>query len=115
VAVACPVVALHPERDEVVVYGGAIHLSKDFLEVSGKVSYGLVSLPQNGYWGSPLENCIVRSLSQEHGVLQFIDGRLPNIRVGDLVMILPAHSCLTVQVMRRYLTLDGQSIETMNR
>lgn len=114
VAVACPVVALHPERAEVVVYGGAIHLSKDSLEVEGKVSYGLAALPARKGWGAPLTNCIVRSLSQEHGVLQFTDGKIPRIRVGDLVMIIPAHSCLTVQVMRRYMTLDGKFIETMN-
>lgn len=114
VAVACPVVALHPERSEIVLYGGAIHLSKDSLEVNGRVSYGLAALPQGNSWGKPLENCIVRSLSQEHGILQFTDGRFPGIRVGDLVLILPAHSCLTVQVLRRYLTLEGQCIETMN-
>jgi len=28
VAVACPVVALHPERGQIVIYGGAVHLSK---------------------------------------------------------------------------------------
>ncbi|MPM37642.1 D-threo-3-hydroxyaspartate dehydratase [bioreactor metagenome] len=114
VAVACPVVALHPERGEVVVYGGAIHLSKDFLEVDGKISFGLVALAQGIGWGEPLDHCIIRSLSQEHGILQFTDGKMPPIHVGDLVMILPAHSCLTVQVMRRYLTLDGKVFETMN-
>ncbi len=29
VALACPIVARHPERNEVVLYGGAIHLSKE--------------------------------------------------------------------------------------
>ncbi|MBE0695987.1 MAG: alanine racemase, partial [Anaerolineaceae bacterium] len=28
VALACPVVALHPERNEIITYGGAVHLSK---------------------------------------------------------------------------------------
>lgn len=114
VAVACPVVALHPERSEVVIYGGAIHLSKDSLEVDGHVSYGLVALPAENGWTPPLANAIVRSLSQEHGVLQF-SGEFPPLKVGDLVLILPAHSCLTVQVMRRYLSLDGKVIETMNQ
>jgi D-serine deaminase-like pyridoxal phosphate-dependent protein len=114
VAVACPIVALHPERAEVVVYGGAIHLSKDSLEVDSKVSFGLPVLPEGNGWGKPLQNCIIRSLSQEHGVLQFTDGKIPPLHIGDLVIIMPAHSCLTVQVMRRYLTLDGKWIETMN-
>ena len=29
--VACPVVAVHPERNEIVLYGGAVHLSKEML------------------------------------------------------------------------------------
>lgn len=32
VCMACPVTAIHPERNEVVVYGGSVHLSKDFIE-----------------------------------------------------------------------------------
>ena len=31
VAVACPVVAVHPQKNELVIYGGAIHLSKEFI------------------------------------------------------------------------------------
>ena len=115
VVVACPVVALHPERNEVVVYGGAIHLSKDFLMVDGVPSYGLVALPEGQGWGKPLPGAIVRSLSQEHGILKFKEGTWPELRIGDLVFILPAHSCLTVQVIRKYLTLDGKTIQTMSQ
>lgn len=115
VAVACPVVALHPERGEVVIYGGAIHLSKDTLLIEDFPSYGLVVLPEGKGWGKPLENVIVRSLSQEHGILQFKNGYWPELNIGDFVFILPAHSCLTVQVLRRYLTLDGKVIQTLNQ
>ncbi|MBK8048603.1 MAG: hypothetical protein IPK16_16670 [Anaerolineales bacterium] len=31
VVAACPVVGKYPDRHEVVLYGGAVHLSKDFL------------------------------------------------------------------------------------
>ena len=37
--IACPVVALHPERKEVIIYGGAVHLSKDNY-TDGVVKYG---------------------------------------------------------------------------
>jgi D-serine deaminase-like pyridoxal phosphate-dependent protein len=114
VMVACPVVAVHPERREVVIYGGAIHLSKDFLEVSGETSYGLVAFADGKGWISQVENAIVRSLSQEHGVLQFKGDHFNKLHPGDLVYIIPAHSCLTVQVLRKYLTLDGRIIQTMN-
>jgi D-serine deaminase-like pyridoxal phosphate-dependent protein len=114
VAVACPIVAIHPRRQEVVIYGGAIHLSKDWLELNGEVSFGMAALQEKTHWGKPLENAIVRSLSQEHGVVQFKAGIPPELNVGDLLFILPAHSCLTVQELHYYLTLDGKIIQTMN-
>jgi D-serine deaminase-like pyridoxal phosphate-dependent protein len=113
VALACPVVALHPERNEVVIYGGAVHLSKDMVEVNNEQSYGLVALAEGKAWGAPVEGAVVRSLSQEHGVIRFTKGVPVNLKIGDLIFILPAHSCLTVQLMKKYLTLSGKVIHTM--
>jgi D-serine deaminase-like pyridoxal phosphate-dependent protein len=114
VALACPVVAKHPERGEVVVYGGAVHLSKDFLVEDDRRVYGYVCLPEDAAWGPPLPGAYVSSVSQEHGVLRLAPGDLQRLQIGDLVCILPAHSCLTVTLMKRYLTLEGKEIETMN-
>jgi D-serine deaminase-like pyridoxal phosphate-dependent protein len=114
VAVACPVVAIHPERREVVIYGGAIHLSKDFLMVENEPSFGLAAFAGTQGWGSPIEGAIVRSLSQEHGVLRFKGNQFDQLHIGDLVYILPAHSCLTVQALRKCTTLFGRVIITMN-
>lgn len=113
VALACPIVALHPERSEAVVYGGAIHLSKDYTEVEGIRQYGLVCLPSGDGWSQPLEGAYVVRLSQEHGILHIPLPALARLRVGDLVFILPAHSCLTVQAMGSYLTLTGKKIEIL--
>ncbi len=114
VALACPVVAKHPERGEVVIYGGAIHLSKDFLMEDDRRVYGYVCLPEGDRWSAPLPGAYVSSVSQEHGILRMADANLQRLHVGDLVCILPAHSCLTVTLMKRYVTLDGKEIETMN-
>jgi D-serine deaminase-like pyridoxal phosphate-dependent protein len=116
VALACPVVALHPERSEIIVYGGAIHLSKDFMLEGDKRMYGWICLPDehSQRWGAPLPGAYVSGLSQEHGILHIPAEQLEQIHVGDLVCILPAHSCLSVTLMKRYLTLDGRSIDTMN-
>ncbi|MCK7478155.1 MAG: alanine racemase [Candidatus Moduliflexus flocculans] len=55
-AVACPVVAVHASRREVVVYGGAIHLSKeDFVSESDGRIYGRVSPAARGGLGTCLE------------------------------------------------------------
>jgi len=113
VALACPVVALHPEKGEAVIYGGAIHLSKDTLSWQGERVYGLVCRVENGRWGSPLPGGVVARISQEHGVLRLEAKDLAGLRVGDLVCVLPAHSCLTAQCMGRYLSLDGHWIEMM--
>jgi len=114
VALACPVVARHPERGELVIHGGAVHLSSDFTMVDDHRSYGLVALPGEIRWEAPLKDSYVARLSQEHGILHVNPADLERIRVGDLVCILPAHSCLTVTLMKRYLTLNGQVIETLN-
>ncbi len=119
VALACPVVAVHSRRNEVVVYGGAIHLSKDYYIHRDTRLHGLVSLPaaESGQgsraWRAPLPGAFVDRLSQEHGVLHVPAQSIEQIHPGDLVFLLPAHSCLTAQCMRRYLALDGRWIEMM--
>jgi len=114
VAVACPVVAVHPERETVIVYGGAIHLNKDFTIYQGQRAYGMVALPTGTGWSEPLQGAYVSSLSQEHGLVHLSQPWLGRIQVGDLLVILPAHSCLAVSALKRYLTLDGRQISTMN-
>jgi D-serine deaminase-like pyridoxal phosphate-dependent protein len=118
VALACPVVAKHPERSEAVIYGGAVHLSKDWMVEDGRMMHGMIALPsgtQGDGWGSPLAGAYVDRLSQEHGVVYMESADLGRLRIGDLVVVLPVHSCLTVQVMGEYLTLEGKRVGTMNR
>ena len=114
VAIACPVVAKHNKRLEAVIYGGAVHLSKEFILKDGTPNYGLLALPEKGRWSLPLEECYVSSLSQEHGILKLSQQVLDKIKVGDLVCILPVHSCLVADALGYYLTLDGRRIEMMN-
>ncbi len=109
-ALACPVVAVHPQREEAVLYGGAIHLSKDFFLEDGRAVHGRVCLPEGDIWGSPLPGAYVARLSQEHGVAHIPAHHLQRIRVGDLLCIIPAHVCLTVQVMRGCMTLEGRPL-----
>lgn len=114
-ALACPVVARYPERDELVVYGGAVHLSSEYVaDAKGRKIYGLVTLPPgDSSWGRAIEETYVRSLSQEHGVIRTTPSFLERINVGDILMVLPIHSCLTANLMRRYRTLSGQIITTL--
>ncbi len=114
IALACPVVALHPARSEAVIYGGAIHLSKDYLMDGDRQVYGRIAMPEGGRWGAPIKGAYVRGLSQEHGIVHLPMDTLGRLHIGDLLFVLPVHSCLTVQVMGRYLTLEGLEIDTLN-
>ncbi len=114
VTVACPVVAVHPDKEKVVVYGGAVHLSSEYyLEGDHKV-YGLVTMLNPQGWGTPISGAYVSSLSQEHGILHVPKPTINAINPGDLLAILPAHSCITVSCLKKYLTLTGETITTMN-
>lgn len=105
VALACPVVAKHPARQQLVLYGGAVHLSKEALPGAEGVSYGRIArLSLSGWQILPYH---VVSLSQEHGIVQGDETLLRETAVGDLLLVLPVHSCLTANLMRHYLTLDG--------
>jgi len=112
VAVACPIVAKHPSRREIVVYGGAIHLSKERLVTrDGQVNYGRIALPSASGWQIlPPESC-VKTMSQEHGIIRADEALFTQAQIGDLLLILPVHSCLTANLLKRYLTQDGRWIE----
>lgn len=108
VALVCPVVATHVDRGEIVLYAGGIHLSKDSLtDTDGRVSYGNVFAMDRGWCNLSRKIGVIRSLSQEHGVVRVTNPEL-HIGAGDLVAVLPVHSCLTAQCMGRYLDTDGE-------
>jgi D-serine deaminase-like pyridoxal phosphate-dependent protein len=112
VAVACPVVAKHAERGEyrLVLYGGAVHLSKDVLEGPAGKSYGgLAPLLPDG-WGKMWPGAHLYALSQEHGLAAVGPELFAEIEVGSLVAVIPVHSCLTVDLYHQYLTLAGRQI-----
>jgi len=95
--IACPVVALHRERNEAVIYGGAVHLSKEQVtDSSGKTLYGLVC----DQHGKLFDGCYVKALSQEHGVVYLSSDYIDNYQPGDLMYILPVHSCLSANLLR---------------
>jgi D-serine deaminase-like pyridoxal phosphate-dependent protein len=113
IALAAPVVARYPARGQVVVYGGAVHLSKDsYTDVDGAVAYGQVMRHDAASgWGQVDAGSRVVALSQEHGTVQASPALLASAAVGDLLLILPAHACLTAACMRGYRTTAGQPID----
>ena len=116
VAVACPVVAKHADRLEVVIYGGAVHLSKEFIIKDGNPNLwdGGFSLRVND--GGRRKRIVMSLLlSQEHGIVKLNSEAFKQVQVGDCLCILPVHSCLAADCLGRYLTLDGRWMEMMKK
>ncbi|PWJ42155.1 alanine racemase [Sediminitomix flava] len=114
VALACPVVAKHEDRFEIVLYGGAVHLSKDHLYFDkGAKFFGNIVFLEENSWSDPIDGMYLASLSQEHGIIKASQEYFDKVNVGDVIGILPVHSCLTVNELKKLVTLDGEIIECM--
>lgn len=101
VAVACPVVAIYTKRNELVIYGGAIHLSKEFIAADNNFKlFGYVVNFTEGGWSEPIPGAYVSSLSQEHGIVKMPDKYLNKYKPGDIIGVLPIHSCLTANLLQ---------------
>jgi len=114
VAMRCPVLAVYPERGELVVHGGAVHFSKDHLRLpDGSPCYGVLVRDRGAGWDTLETGLVLTALSQEHGTLSGPPAEIANYRPGDGVTILPVHSCLTADAMGAYTTLEGERIERL--
>ena len=114
VAMACPVVAAHKERNEIVIYGGSVHFAKDsVVDTNGITIYGKVVMNNGNGWGEIIEGGYLKKLSQEHGIVYLPDDHINDYKPGDIIKILPVHSCTTANLMKGYLTTDGRKINMM--
>lgn len=114
VRMVCPVIAVHSSRNEVVIYGGAIHFAKESItNIDGKQLYGRIIIREGENEILLDERNYLHSLSQEHGILRITPKDLNYFKPGQLIEILPVHSCLTANLMGEYLTTSGDIIKMM--
>ena len=114
VKMVCPVVAKHIARNEIIIHGGAVHFSRDeIINIDGKSMFGRIII-HKGKEKVMLDSMnYLSKLSQEHGILKVAQNQFENFNVGDLVEIVPIHSCLTANLMGHYITTEGELIEMM--
>lgn len=112
----CPVIARHASRNEIIIYGGAIHISKESItNIDGKELYGQIIVnTENGKELLDERNYLYK-LSQEHGIMKVTYKNFNKFKVGDLVEIIPVHSCLTANLSESYMTTKGEIIPIGNR
>lgn len=111
VAMTCPVVAKHRNRQEIIIYGGGVHFSKESILINNDKVYGLlVKLTEKGWERMDEDNYLIK-LSQEHGTLKVKESLFNEINIGDLIGIIPVHSCLTANLMKGYISLENKNID----
>lgn len=116
VALLCPVIDIRPDSQTIVVHGGAIHFSKESIIINGKHIYGMVAGLDNTGWQQPEHKTYLSSLSQEHGIIHCSESRLiEQVQPGDLLAIIPVHSCLTADCMGSYMLTDGKVLDHLRQ
>ncbi len=114
VAMDCTVSGRYPDRKQLVIHGGGVHFSKESVLFGDQIIYGQVAEQEKKGWSCSGVKTFVTGLSQEHGLLENAGELFERTRMGDRLLIIPVHSCMTANLMREYHTLDGDVIRTMN-
>lgn len=115
VAMMCPVVAKYKDRNQLLIHGGAVHFSKEAFTEDKETYFGVVAEQNEAGWGNPLpENKLVK-ISQEHGTIVCTEEYFRSVQVGDIIPILPIHSCLTADCMGKYVDLAGETYDHLKK
>ena len=110
-AVVCPVAEVHSQSNRAILYGGAVHFSKESIRMNNLACYGQVVRFENQNFGEPVTEAILTGLAQEHGILHLPEILSAKLKPGDYLALYPVHSCLTANLFSHYLTTDGERIE----
>jgi D-serine deaminase-like pyridoxal phosphate-dependent protein len=99
--VFAPVISLQPERNEIVLHCGAVHLSKEKLNDENGSHFGeVLFLTEDDEMHRFDPPVFVRRLSQEHGIAVATPEVIKRLHPGKLLAITPIHSCLTANLMK---------------
>lgn len=114
VAAACPVVGKYKDRSQLVLYGGAVHLSPaHIVDENGRKTFGYATSFQNETFGPINRRAPIINLSQEHGIIQVDDHLFGKTEIADLLFLFPVHSCLTCSLHPEYRSLQGELISRL--
>ena len=114
VALECSVAGKYNHSQQILIHGGAVHFSRESLSINGEAVYGLLVQRSAQGWSQADSKTWLTGLSQEHGLLQNCQKLFHQVSLGDKLLFLPVHSCLTTNLAEEYWTLDGQIIKNIH-
>ncbi|RCI06468.1 hypothetical protein CU098_013405 [Rhizopus stolonifer] len=107
ISVATRIASVYHERNSVLIDGGALAFSKDTAPQGG---FGfVVDMHDKDQQGKPKIVASVTKISQEHGILQRLDGSTlsrPDLQIGSVVRVIPNHCCLAAACHPLYLIVE---------
>jgi D-serine deaminase-like pyridoxal phosphate-dependent protein len=104
-SVICPIVALHKDRSEVIIYGGAVHFSKGIIPDSPKF-FGYVVGVNETRWQKINFDFYLSAVSQEHGVVKVPKDIFSQLQIGDLLQFYPIHNALTADLLKSQTIIE---------
>jgi D-serine deaminase-like pyridoxal phosphate-dependent protein len=107
-AVPWSIADIDPSRNELAIYGGAIHFSKETIKTGEFTHFGFPAKSVQNGWKIYDTETYLKSVSQEHGLIKCSSKAIREFSVGDVITILPVHSCLTANLMGTYTLSDGR-------
>ena len=106
--VLASVIAIHPDRRQIVIDAGALALSKDrgATHLGDDPGYGVIAGR-----GGPRTDLRLHTLSQEHGQIEVEDAAVfDHVRIGHKLRIIVNHSCLSAALYDRYQIVRGEQV-----
>ena len=108
ISVLTSVIGAQPEKGWIITDGGWMAMSRDRGTAAFAVDYGYGLVCDDA--GAPIDDLIVVSCNQEHGIIARLDGGpidLSKFPVGRLLRVLPNHACATAAQFSAFDVIDG--------
>ncbi len=109
-SVLTSVISINKNIDAIIVDAGWTALSRDIGNTSHKLDYGYGQVCDIN--GQIIEDLIVANVQQEHGIIKLRKGskaKLPQIKQGDLLRVLPNHACATASAHNKYHVIKKEN------
>ncbi len=109
-SVLATVIGHQRDKNWIITDAGWMALSADRGTAGQAVDqyYGIVCDPE----GRPYDDLVVLRANQEHGIIAARPGsaaKIPELRIGDRVRILPNHACATAAQHDQYYVMDEKN------